>query len=133
MRRRPERSDGNHSFSGAEKFVYRSTNTGRTDTYAGAMGEGGAQAELAVSPSGNLAVAAWGPNDTVMYINDTHETTWTAAIDKADGGLGFNDVVYVTDEEAWVVYAPVDIGGPAALGKLSVTHDGGQHWTLPRL
>jgi hypothetical protein len=68
-----------------------------------------------------------------MYINDTHETTWTAAIDKADGGLGFNDVVYVTDEEAWAVYAPVDIGGQAALGELFVTHDGGQHWTLPRL
>jgi photosystem II stability/assembly factor-like uncharacterized protein len=54
-------------------------------------------------------------------------------IDKADGGLGFNDVVYVTDEEAWAVYAPVDIGGQAALGELFVTHDGGQHWTLPRL
>ncbi|MGD0083016.1 MAG: hypothetical protein ABSD78_07440 [Acidimicrobiales bacterium] len=124
--------DGNHTFSGAQKFVYLSANTGRTDTYVGAMDEVGAVAELAVSPSGNLVAAAWGPDSTVIYINDTHETTWTMVINKSDGGLGFNDIVYVTDEEAWVVYAPAD-AGPAALGQVFVTHDGGQHWSLAAL
>ena len=46
--------DGNPGFSKAVKAVYRSANTGRTDTYAGTMGLYGIQAELAVSPAGDL-------------------------------------------------------------------------------
>jgi photosystem II stability/assembly factor-like uncharacterized protein len=122
--------DGNPGFSKADKFVFRSKDTGKTDRYAGTMGQYGIQAELAVSPSGNLAVESWS-DGSFMYINDTHRTKWSRVIASGDGGAGWNDIVYVTDEEAWVVYAPDDTFSD--LGKLYVTHDGGHHWHLAAL
>src|SRR5262249_28084227 len=61
---------GNPGFSKAEKSVYRSANNGKTDTYAGLMSLFGIQAQLAVSPSGNLAVASWS-DGSFIDINDT--------------------------------------------------------------
>jgi hypothetical protein len=119
--------DGDPGFSKAHKFVYRSTNTGKTDRYAGTMGPYGYQAQLAASPSGNLAVAA-SSDGSFMYINDTHTTAWAMVIASGDGGAGWNDIGYVTDQEAWVVYSPVDFFN--GIGKLYVTHDAGHHWHL---
>jgi photosystem II stability/assembly factor-like uncharacterized protein len=114
----------------ADKFVYVSTNTGTTDTYAGEMAKPrydyGIQAELAVSPSGDLAVAS-SSDGSFIYVNDTGKKSWTMVIGLSDGGGGWNDIVYVTDSEAWVVYAPVDM--PSDLGEVDVTTDGGLHWS----
>jgi hypothetical protein len=123
--------DGNGMPAADNKYVYRSTNTGKTDTYAGIMGLGGEQAEMAVSSSGKVAVASWAvPVDSLMYINDSHKTTWNMVIRKEDGGAGWNDIVYVTDSEAWVVYAPASLSG---IGQLYVTRDGGNHWSVAAL
>jgi hypothetical protein len=116
--------DGNPGFSKAVKTVYTSANTGKTDTFAGLMGQFGIQAQLAASPSGNLAVASWS-DGSFIYINDTHKKAWTMVEGIGDGGAGWNDISYVNDTRAWVVYGPADFSG---IGQLWVTRDGGHHW-----
>lgn len=120
---------GNPGFSKAQKFVYTSTDAARSYRYAGTMGVYGYQSQLAVSRSGNLAVASVS-DGSFIYINDTHGgTTWTMVWASSDGGIGWNDIQYVTDTEAWVVR-----GVPSWLdngpGKLYVTHDSGKDWYI---
>jgi hypothetical protein len=44
-----------------------------------------------------------------------------------DGGAGWNDILYTTNKDAWVVHAPVGLfQGP---GELYVTHDAGMTWS----
>jgi hypothetical protein len=121
--------DGNPGFSKAVKAVYRSANTGKTDTYAGTMGLFGIQAGLTVSPSGNLAVASWS-DGSFIYINDTKGTAWHMIIGSGDGGAGFNDIAYMSKRVAWVVYSPVDMF--PGIGVPYVTRDAGRHWALAR-
>jgi photosystem II stability/assembly factor-like uncharacterized protein len=119
--------DGNPGLSEAIKSVYRSANTGKTDSSAGMMGLVGIQAQLAVSPSGNLAVAS-SSDGSFIYINDSGGTSWSMPVGFGDGGLGWNDITYVTDNEAWVVYSPGN--NVDSVGKVLVTHDGGRHWNI---
>ena len=81
-------------FGQAFKKVYRSTDNGETYTSAGAMGMDGIQAQLAASPSGNLAVASYS-SGSFIYINDSGKT-WTMPVGFGDGGAGWNDIVYTT-------------------------------------
>ncbi len=122
--------DGNPGFSKAAKSVYLSANTGKTDTYAGMMGPYGIQAELAVSPSGNLVVASWS-DGSFIYINDNHGTTWHMIIGSGDGGAGFNDPTYVSKRVVWVVGAPASMF--ADYGRLLVSRDAGRHWAFAKL
>jgi photosystem II stability/assembly factor-like uncharacterized protein len=121
--------DGNPGFSKAVKSVYVSDDTAKTDAYAGRMGLAGIQAQLAASPSGNLAVASWS-DGSFLYINDSHRTAWTMVAGLGDGGAGWNDITYVTGTRGWVVYGPADAGG---IGQLWVTRDGGRRWAAVRL
>jgi photosystem II stability/assembly factor-like uncharacterized protein len=116
--------DGNPGFSKAVKTVYTSANTGKTDTFRGMMGLFGIQAELAASPSGNLAVASES-DGSFIYINNTHKQTWTMVVGIGDGGAGWSDISYVSNTTAWVVYGPADFSN---IGQLWVTHDSGHHW-----
>lgn len=118
---------GNPGFSKADKFVFRSTDTGKTYMYAGTMSAYGYQSELAASPSGNLAVAS-SSDGSFIYLNDSHKTAWTTQVAYSDGGRGWNDIVYLTNRDAWVVYSPVDYF--SGIGKLYFTHDGGRTWYL---
>ena len=68
-----------------------------------------------------------------IYINDTHKTTWSTAAELGDGGLGWNDIVYVTNKEAWIVRAPADDIYRLAPAQIFVTNDGGGHWTVATL
>jgi hypothetical protein len=45
------------------------------------------------------------------------------------GGAGFNNLQFVSSKVAWVVWEPVTLGS-ADQGKVYVTRDGGQHWSL---
>jgi photosystem II stability/assembly factor-like uncharacterized protein len=119
--------DGNPGFSKAEKIVYRSTDTGKTDKYAGTMGPYGIQAQLAASPSGRLAVASWS-DGTFIYVNNGGKTSWTMRVAYSDGGAGWNDVQYIANKVAWVVYSPAEF--VYGRGKLYVTRDGGKKWYL---
>lgn len=113
---------GNPGFSRAIKTVYRSADTGRTDTSAGTTGADGIASDLAASRSGNLAVAS-ASDGTFLYVNDTGKRAWTEAI--ADAGSGWNDLNYVSDTKAWVVYNPVNTDGT---GQLLVSTDAGRQW-----
>jgi hypothetical protein len=65
-----------------------------------------------------------------IYINDTHKTAWTMVEGIGDGGAGWNDISYVSNTQAWVVYGPADFSG---IGQLWATRDGGQHWAAVTL
>jgi hypothetical protein len=121
--------DGNPGFSKAVKSVYLSADTGKTGTFAGQMGLFGIQAQLAASPSGNLAVTSWS-DGSFIYVNDTHKTAWTMVEGIGDGGAGWNDIGYVSSTVAWVVYGPADFSG---IGQLWVTRDAGQRWAPVKL
>jgi len=93
------------------------------------MGAYGYQSQLAVSRSGNLAVASVS-DGSFIYINNTHGgTRWTMVWASSDGGAGWNDIHYVTDREAWIVRGAPSwlLNGP---GKLYVTHDAGKNWYI---
>jgi len=117
--------DGDPGASKAVKIVYNTEDTGNTFRNRGMMGLLGIQAQLAASPSGNLAVASWS-SGSFIYINDSRTKTWEMPVGLGDGGLGWNDIVYVTNKEAYVVHAPAgSFGGP---GELWVTTDAGHEW-----
>jgi hypothetical protein len=121
---------GNPGYPGpadATKSVYTSADTGTTDRYAGTTGPLGIAAQLAASPSGNLAVAAVSAG-SFLYINDTHKQAWTMV--KGLNPAPWNDLSYVTDSQAWVIYGPASAGGP---GQLWGTRDAGKHWTIAKL
>jgi photosystem II stability/assembly factor-like uncharacterized protein len=111
----------------AVKTVYRSVNTGETDTSAGTTSAPGVSAELAASRSGNLLVGAWAAG-SVIYLNDSHKTKWSTAL-ILGAGPGFNNLQFVSGKVAWVVWEPVTLSS-GDLGKVYVTRDGGQHWSL---
>lgn len=122
--------DGQFGLSLADKYAYVSTDTGSNDTFVGALAKPdanyGIQAQMAMSSSGDLAVAS-ASDGSFMYINIHHGSSWTMVIGKSDGGLGWNDLVYATARRAWVIYAPAD--APVALGEVYVTNDDGEHWS----
>jgi len=114
------------------KAVYRSKDTGRKDTSAGEPPGAGDYPQLAASPSGDLAVSS-SFAASYIFTNDTGKTSWTAVVNETDGGLGWNDIVYVSGREAWIVHEPAQDACGCALGQVFVTRDGGQHWTLVQL
>ena len=118
---------GNPNQEAAVKMVYRSTDTGTTDTSAGTLPPGGGTAQLAVSTNGHMAVAS-ASGDSLMYIDDGGGQTWTLTVNKQDGGLGWNDVVYSSARDVWVVYAPAQ--GFVRAGQLWKSADGGRHWVV---
>ncbi len=123
--------DGDPGFSKAVKIVYTSSDTGMTDTNRGTMGLYGIQAQLAVSPSGNLAVVS-SSDGSFIYINDSKTGThWSMPVGLSDGGVGWNDVTYVTSRKAYVVYSPVS--GFEPQGQLWQTKDAGRHWAAVAL
>lgn len=123
--------DGNPGLSKAVKTVYRSGNTAKTDTSAGTMGLLGISADLAASPSGNLAVAA-ASDGSFIYINDGKAKGWHMAVGLGDGGEGWNDLAYVSNTTAWVVHAPSNVG-TFNTGGLMVTHNAGHTWSAVTL
>lgn len=117
--------DGDPGFSKAVKIVYDTSDAGATFTSRGTTGPLGIQAQLAASPSGDLAVASWS-DGSFIYVNDSGGQTWQMPVALGDGGLGWNDIVFVTNTRAYVVYSPA--GGFQPKGQLWVTNDAGLTW-----
>ena len=67
----------------------------------------------------------------VIYLNDSHKTKWSTAL-ILGAGPGFNNLQFVSSKVAWVVWEPVTLNSRDQ-GKVYVTRDGGQHWSLANL
>ena len=63
---------------------------------------------------------------SLIYINDSHQRAWTTAVNSGDGGRGWNDIVYASNSQGWVIYSPV--GFFHGLGKIYMARDSGHHW-----
>jgi photosystem II stability/assembly factor-like uncharacterized protein len=117
---------GNAGFSKASKAVFRSTDGARTFTPAGITPEWGILSELAATPGGTLAVASTSSGSWI-YLNDTGADAWTTSVEQGDGGAGWNDLTFTSEDVGWAVYSPV--AGFPGEGTLLRTADGGRTWT----
>lgn len=114
---------GNPGLSKSMQSVYESSNNGRTDHFDGQLTSPavapfawGIQAQLAVSPTGNLAVAA-SSDGTFMYIKVGAMKNWKMLFGWGEvASPGWNDLAWVSGTEAWAVYSPVST--PVPLGEL---------------
>jgi len=115
---------GNPGFSKADKRVLRSNDTGQTTSPAGTTPRDGIVSSLAVSPNGALAVESWSDGSWI-YRNGGGQS-WTTSVSLGDGGMGWNDIVFMTNEVGWVIHGPA--AWPWLPGELWETQDGGATW-----
>ncbi|NVI92157.1 YCF48-related protein [Actinomadura sp. BRA 177] len=116
---------GDAGFSKATKHVFRSTDTAKTTSDAGTTPRLGIQSTLAATPEGTLAVTSVS-SGSWLYRN-TGGQTWDTVLSKADGGSGWNDLLFTTDKNGFVVHSPAARSDDG--GTLLATHDAGEHWT----
>ncbi len=114
-----------------EKQVFRSDDRGATTRAVGALPEEGTTADLAVSTSGALVLASVG-EQSYLFADPGRAKNWTTVVNRTDGGLGWNDIVYSSASTAWVVYAPYEESS-AQIGQLWRSPDGGDHWEVANL
>jgi hypothetical protein len=117
---------GNAGFSKASKAVFRSDDGARTFTAAGIAPEWGILSDLAATRGGTLAVASTSSGSWV-YLNDTGADSWTTSVEQGDGGAGWNDLTFTSEDVGWVVYSPV--AGYPGDGTLMRSADGGRTWS----
>jgi hypothetical protein len=116
---------GDPGFSRSVKTVFRSADGALTFTPAGLAPEWGILSELAATPGGTLAVASTSSGSWI-YLNATGAEAWTTSVELGDGGAGWNDLAFTTEDVGWVVYSPV--AGFPGEGTLLRTGDGGRTW-----
>lgn len=117
---------GNIGFGKAEKTVLRSTDNGLTTTPAGTMPLYGITTQLAAAPDGTLVAASYSIG-TWIYRNAGGET-WTTSVDLGDGGQGWNDVQFTSNETGFVIHGPAALCCLGHSGQLWVTNDAGLTW-----
>ena len=117
---------GNIGFGKAEKRVLRSNDTGQTTSPAGTMPLYGIVTQLAAAPNGTL-VASSSSIGSWIYRN-TGGQSWTTSVDEGDGGQGWNDIVFTSNEVGFVIHGPASCCGGHGPGELWETEDGGVTW-----
>jgi photosystem II stability/assembly factor-like uncharacterized protein len=118
---------GNIGFGKAEKRVLRSNDTGQTTSPAGTMPLYGIVTQLAAASNGTLAAASFSIGSWI-YRNAGGET-WTTQVDLGDGGMGWNDIVFTTNQIGFVIHGPASCCGGHGPGELWTTADGGVTWS----
>jgi photosystem II stability/assembly factor-like uncharacterized protein len=117
---------GDPGFSKAVKRVVRSNDAGRTTASStGTMPLLGIVSQLAAAPNGTLAVSSYSSGSWIY--RNTGGEGWTTVVDGADGGLGWNDITFTTDQLGFVIHGPA--ASPGHPGELWKTQDGGLTWT----
>jgi len=111
-------------FGKAAKRVFRSNDTGQTTTSAGTLPIYGIVNRLAATPNGTLVVSSFSIGSWI-YRNAGGQT-WTTSVDLGDGGMGWNDLVFTTDQVGYVIHGPA--ASPWLPGELWKTEDGGVTW-----
>jgi hypothetical protein len=116
----------NIGFGKAGKRVFRSTDGAATTTSAGALPEYGINSRVDGAPNGTILVAS----DSIgswIYRNAGGQT-WTTPEDLGDGGLGWNDIAFTSNDTAFVVHGPAGCCGGNGPGELWKSTDGGVTW-----
>jgi hypothetical protein len=113
-------------FGYAEKRVLRSADTGLTTSDAGTLNEYGIISQLTASPNGTLLVSSFSIGSWIY--RNAGGTTWTTSEDLGDGGIGWNDIAFTTDQLAYVVHGPASCCGDHGPGELWKSSDGGVTW-----
>ena len=113
-------------FGQAEKRAFRSLDAAQTTALAGQLPLYGITSQLAAAPNGTL-IAAESSIGSWIYRN-AKGRTWSTPEDLGDGGMGWNDPVFVSNAIGFVIHGPFGLccgGGP---GELWRTTDGGVTW-----
>jgi hypothetical protein len=117
---------GNIGFGKAAKLVLLSDDNGLTTRSTGEMSLWGITSQVAATPSGTLVVASYSIGSWIYRNADG--TSWTTQVDLGDGGMGWNDLVFTTDEVGFVIHGPASCCGGSGPGELWETTDGGLTW-----
>lgn len=117
---------GDIGFGFAEKRVLRSNDTGLTTADAGTLNQYGIVSQLTASPNGTLLVSSYSIGSWI-YRNAGGQT-WTTPEDLGDGGIGWNDIAFTTDQVAFVVHGPAGCCGGHGVGEIWKSTDGGVTW-----
>jgi hypothetical protein len=115
---------GDPGRSRAIKHVFRSPDAGLTTVDAGVTPTLGIQSRLAAT-AGTLLVTSVSSGDWVY--RNVGGQKWETVLDLADGGVGWNDPVFTTEQTGYVVNGPA-AGAPDLPGVLLRTDDGGLTW-----
>ncbi|RFS81785.1 hypothetical protein D0T12_29095 [Actinomadura spongiicola] len=115
---------GDVGFSKATKHVFRSTDTARTTSDAGTTPRPGIWSALAATPSGTTLAVTSVADGSWIY-RSTGDVTWATVVENLDGGAGWEDLLFTTDRNGFVVYAPAGLNGE---GVLLATSDAGETW-----
>jgi photosystem II stability/assembly factor-like uncharacterized protein len=115
---------GDPGRSRAIKHVFRSPDAGRTTVDAGVTPTLGIQSRLAAT-TGTLLVTSVSSGSWVY--RNLGGQKWETVLDLADGGLGWNDPLFTTDQTGYVVYDPA-AAAPDRAGTLLQTQDAGLTW-----
>jgi photosystem II stability/assembly factor-like uncharacterized protein len=113
-------------FGTAAKRVLRSSDTGKTTSPAGTLPLYGIVTQLAATPDGTLVASSYSIGSWI-YRNGGGQT-WTTSEDLGDGGIGWNDIVFTTNQVGFVIHGPAFCCGGQGPGELWQTGDGGVSW-----
>lgn len=120
---------GNPGTGQADKRVLRSGDTGMTTKPAGNTPRAGIISQMAASRNGTLFVSSWSAPGSWIYRNSGGKT-WTTPVSQNDDGVGWNDIVFLSNQIGWIVYGPAAIYPGNRVGEVMETTDGGQTWNL---
>ena len=116
----------NIGFGKAEKRVLRSNDTGRTTSPAGTLPILGIVSQLAAAPNGTLVVSSFSIGSWIY--RNAGGRNWTTQADEGDGGQGWDDIVFTTNQLGFVIHGPLSCCGGHGPGELWATEDGGLSW-----
>jgi photosystem II stability/assembly factor-like uncharacterized protein len=116
----------NIGFGKAAKRVLRSKDTAQTTSSAGSMPMLGIVSQLAAAPDGTLATSSYSIGSWIY--RNAGGKTWTTQVDLGDGGMGWNDIAFTTNQVGFVIHGPVFCCGGHGPGELWETQDGGLTW-----
>jgi hypothetical protein len=117
---------GDIGFGYADKQAFRSGDAGATTTPAGTLPLYGIVSQLAASANGTLLASSYSIGSWI-YRSSAGET-WTTSEDLGDGGIGWNDITFTTNQVAFVIHGPATCCGEHGVGELWKSTDGGLTW-----
>jgi photosystem II stability/assembly factor-like uncharacterized protein len=110
-------------FGKSAKHAYRSNDAASITRSAGIAPLLGITTQIAATPDGTIAMATSSIGSWIY--RNAGGNTWTTPVDLGDGGEGWNDIGFTTDQTGFVVHGPEAFFGP---GELWGTTDGGASW-----